>query len=70
MHIGTRIASSSFGIVRSFTLLQIAQTFGWYIFSAWWFTVVYVWSSSSDSNLELVKRGRCVKYALNDSDLD
>ncbi|KAJ5214387.1 hypothetical protein N7449_001556 [Penicillium cf. viridicatum] len=58
MHIGTRTASSSFGIFRSFTLLQIAQTFGWYIFSAWWFTVVYVWSSSSDSNLELVKRGR------------
>ncbi|CRL18761.1 Nucleoporin protein Ndc1-Nup [Penicillium camemberti] len=58
MHIGSRTASSSFGIFRSFTLLQIAQTFGWYIFSAWWFTVVYVWSSSIDSNLELVKRGR------------
>ncbi|KAJ6123835.1 hypothetical protein N7471_011152 [Penicillium samsonianum] len=58
MHIGSRTASSSFGTLRSFTLLQIAQTFGWYMFSAWWFTVVYVWSSSSDSNLELVKRGR------------
>ncbi|EKV19713.1 Nuclear envelope protein, putative [Penicillium digitatum PHI26] len=58
MHIGSRTASSSFGTLKSFTLLQIAQTFGWYIFSAWWFTVVYVWSSSNDSNLELVKRGR------------
>ncbi|CAG8247904.1 unnamed protein product [Penicillium nalgiovense] len=58
MHIGSRTASSSFGTLKSFTLLQIAQTFGWYIFSAWWFTVIYVWSSSGDSNLELVKRGR------------
>ncbi|KAI2722448.1 hypothetical protein CBS147332_3377 [Penicillium roqueforti] len=58
MHIGSRTASSSFGTLTSFTLLQIAQTFGWYIFSAWWFTLIYVWSSSSDSNLELVKRGR------------
>lgn len=63
MHIGSRTASSSFGTLRSLTLLQIAQTFGWYIFSAWWFTVVYVWSSSSDSNLELVKRGRYVEYS-------
>ena len=70
MHIGTRTASSSFGTLKSFTLLQIVQTFGWYIFSAWWFTVIYVWSSSSDSNLELVKRGRCVEYASSDSDFD
>ncbi|KAJ5150739.1 uncharacterized protein N7500_010928 [Penicillium coprophilum] len=58
MHIGSRTATSSFGTLKSFTLLQIAQTFGWYLFSAWWFTQVYVWSSSLDSNLELVKRGR------------
>ncbi|CAI7564676.1 unnamed protein product [Penicillium glandicola] len=58
MHIGSRTASSSFGTLKSFTLLQVAQTFGWYIFSAWWFTQIYVWSSSADSNLELVKRGR------------
>ena len=70
MHIGSRTASSSFGTLTSFTLLQIAQTFGWYIFSAWWFTLIYVWSSSSDSNLELVKRGRWVEYASNDSGRD
>lgn len=62
MHIGARTASSSFGNLKFFSLLQIAQTFGWYIFSAWWFTQIYVWSSSGDSNLELVKRGRCVRY--------
>ncbi|KAJ5787231.1 hypothetical protein N7457_002221 [Penicillium paradoxum] len=58
MHIGARTARSSLGTLKSFTLLQVAQTFGWYIFSAWWFTQIYVWSSSGDSNLELVKRGR------------
>jgi hypothetical protein len=70
MHIGSRTATSSFGIFKSFTLLQIAQTFGWYIFSAWWFTQVYVWSSSGDSNLALVKWGRCVEYPSNDCDMD
>lgn len=58
MHIGQRTASSSFGIFKSFSIFQIAQTFGWYIFSAWWFTVVYVWSSSLDANLQLVKLGK------------
>ncbi|KAJ5881807.1 uncharacterized protein N7529_000479 [Penicillium soppii] len=58
MHIGSRTAGSSFGIFRSFSLLQIAQTFGWYIFSAWWFTLIYVWSSSPNANLELVKHGK------------
>jgi nucleoporin NDC1 len=58
MHIGSRTANSSFGIFRSFSLLQIAQTFGWYIFSAWWFTLIYVWSSSPKDNLELVKLGK------------
>lgn len=58
MHIGPRTASSSFGVFRSFSVFQIAQTFGWYIFSAWWFTLIYVWSSSPDANLQLVKQGK------------
>ncbi|KAJ5570930.1 hypothetical protein N7535_004590 [Penicillium sp. DV-2018c] len=58
MHIGSRTASCSLGTLKSLSLFQIAQTFAWYLFSAWWFTIIYVWSSSGDSNLELVKRGR------------
>ncbi|KAJ5339196.1 hypothetical protein N7452_005924 [Penicillium brevicompactum] len=58
MHIGPRTAGSSFQVFRSFSIFQIVQTFGWYIFSAWWFTLIYVWSSSPDANLQLVKLGR------------
>ncbi|CAG8281193.1 unnamed protein product [Penicillium olsonii] len=60
MHIGPRTASSSLGIFKSFSIknFQVAQTFGWYIFSAWWFTLIYVWSSSPSANLQLVKMGK------------
>ncbi|KAJ6063994.1 hypothetical protein N7499_012674 [Penicillium canescens] len=58
MHIGSRTSASSFGIFKQFTFFQIAQTFGWYIFSAWWFTQIYIWSSSAGNDLQLVKRGR------------
>jgi nucleoporin NDC1 len=70
MHIGSRTSASSFGIFKQFTFFQIAQTFGWYIFSAWWFTQIYIWSSSADNDLQLVKRGRYVKRLRNIQTLD
>ncbi|KGM91489.1 uncharacterized protein PADG_12421 [Paracoccidioides brasiliensis Pb18] len=34
------------------------QTFGWYLFSAWWFSEVYILSSSESAELNWVKPGR------------
>ncbi|KAJ5105426.1 hypothetical protein NUU61_002773 [Penicillium alfredii] len=58
MHIGSRTTQSSLGTFRYLFPLNIAQTFGWYLFSAWWFTEIYLWSSSASAHLELVNRGR------------
>lgn len=58
LHLGSRTTQSSIGTFRYLFPLQIAQTFGWYLFSAWWYTEIYLWSSSTSAHLELVKRGR------------
>lgn len=63
LHLGSRTTTSSIATFRYLFPLQVAQTFGWYIFSAWWFTEIYLWSSSADAHLEMVKRGKyVVKY--------
>ncbi|KAJ6031215.1 hypothetical protein N7540_001947 [Penicillium herquei] len=58
MHLGSRTTPSSLSTLRYLFPLQVAQTFGWYLFSAWWFTEIYVWSSTTGAHLEMVKRGR------------
>ncbi|KAI9930867.1 hypothetical protein ASPWEDRAFT_100359 [Aspergillus wentii DTO 134E9] len=58
MHIGSRTTSSSLGSFKLMVPLDVLQTFGWYLFSAWWFSEIYKWSSSSSAQLEWVKRGR------------
>ncbi|KAJ5281537.1 hypothetical protein N7478_006909 [Penicillium angulare] len=58
MHLGSRTTPSSLSTFRCLFPLQIAQTFGWYIFSAWLFTEVYRWSSPPSAELEFVKMGR------------
>ncbi|PGH07882.1 nucleoporin NDC1 [Blastomyces parvus] len=59
MHVGARTTSSAFSATRqalfSFSTLQ---TFGWYLASAWWFSEVYMWSSSESAELNWVKPGR------------
>lgn len=60
MHIGSRTSNSSLATLKSLFPWQILQTFGWYIFSAWWFSEVYIWSSPADAQLEQVLRGRYV----------
>lgn len=62
MHLGSRTTPSSLSTLRYLFPLQVAQTFAWYLFSAWWFTEIYVWSSSTGDHLEMVKRGRYVTY--------
>ncbi|KAM5469658.1 hypothetical protein MauCBS54593_004212 [Microsporum audouinii] len=59
MHVGARIATSHFHNFRlsalSFTCIQ---TVIWYLFSAWWFSEVYKWSSPADAKLNWVNPGK------------
>ncbi|KAL6234186.1 hypothetical protein BDW75DRAFT_241293 [Aspergillus navahoensis] len=57
MHVGSRTTSSSFNTFQHLFPLHLIQTFGWYIFSAWWFSELYKWSSPISAHLEWVKRG-------------
>ncbi|PIG88324.1 nuclear envelope protein [Aspergillus arachidicola] len=58
IHIGSRTTASPLGTLKYLIPLDVVQTFGWYIFSAWWFSEIYKWSSSSGAHLEWVNRGR------------
>ncbi|KAL4873171.1 hypothetical protein BDV12DRAFT_160513 [Aspergillus spectabilis] len=57
MHIGSRTTGSSIQTLKHLFPFHVVQTFGWYIFSAWWFSEVYKWSSPHSAQLEWVKRG-------------
>lgn len=57
MHIGSRTTVSPIKTLQYLFPLHVIQTFGWYIFSAWWFSEIYKWSSSTNAHLEWVKRG-------------
>ncbi|KAL2867909.1 nucleoporin NDC1 [Aspergillus lucknowensis] len=57
MHIGSRTTGSAIHTLKYLFPLHVLQTFGWYIFSAWWFSEVYKWSSPVSAHLEWVKRG-------------
>lgn len=62
LHIGARTAESKIQSWRqAFFSFDTIQTFGWYIFSSWWFSEVYRWSSSEDAELNWVKPGRSVE---------
>ncbi|EAW10175.1 nucleoporin NDC1 [Aspergillus clavatus NRRL 1] len=58
MHIGSRTTASPITTFKTLIPLDIIQTFGWYLFSAWWFSEMYKWSCPSSAGLEWVKRGR------------
>ncbi|RAL05802.1 nucleoporin NDC1 [Aspergillus ibericus CBS 121593] len=58
MHIGSRTTASPLSTFKYLVPLDIFQTFGWYIFSAWWFNEIYRWSSPSSAHLEWVNRAR------------
>ncbi|GES62592.1 nuclear envelope protein [Aspergillus terreus] len=58
MHIGSRTTSSPISTFKYLVPLNILQTFGWYLFSAWWFSEIYKWSVPTDVHMEWVKRAR------------
>lgn len=59
MHIGARTTGSPYHTFKSVLFpFHIIQTFGWYFFSAWWFSEIYVWSSPDEAELGWVKPGR------------
>ncbi|EZF26649.1 hypothetical protein H112_01199 [Trichophyton rubrum D6] len=59
MHVGVRIATSHFHNLRLAILsFNSIQTVVWYLFSAWWFSEVYKWSSSADAQLNWVNPGK------------
>ncbi len=43
---------------RRLVRLEVFQTFAWYLFSAWWFGEVYIWSASDGANLGLIAQGK------------
>ncbi|OAX84615.1 hypothetical protein ACJ72_01011 [Emergomyces africanus] len=59
MHVGARTSSAPVSSTRQVLFsFSTVQTFGWYLLSAWWFSEVYMWSSSESAELNWVKPGR------------
>ncbi len=40
---------------------QSIQTLSWYLFSAWWFGEVYIWSAPRDAALGWVEKSKYVE---------
>ncbi|TKA83478.1 hypothetical protein B0A55_00568 [Friedmanniomyces simplex] len=61
LHVGTRtttsMAETCYIQIRS-SVLRTAATVGWYVFSAWMFGEVYIWSRSQEADLGWVDMGR------------
>ncbi|CRG85427.1 hypothetical protein PISL3812_02490 [Talaromyces islandicus] len=58
MHAGPRTTISPVATFRHIFPIDIAQTFAWYMFSAWWFSEVYLWSVPTEADLGWVKLDR------------
>ncbi|OJK03762.1 hypothetical protein ASPACDRAFT_111792 [Aspergillus aculeatus ATCC 16872] len=58
MHLGARTTASSISTLKQLLPFDAFQTFGWYMFSAWWFNEIYRWSSPLSAHLEWVNRAR------------
>lgn len=59
MHVGERTTSTPFqSVFRAVFSLSTLRIFGWYLFSAWWFSEVYIFSSSESAQLNWVKPGK------------
>jgi nucleoporin NDC1 len=55
LHVGLRTSLSGWDTFKTFPKFQIVQTSTWYLFSAFLFNEVYIWSSTSGSDLGRVK---------------
>ncbi|KAL9073239.1 MAG: hypothetical protein Q9161_003071 [Pseudevernia consocians] len=71
LHLGTRTTAAPFEtFTRYLFRLDTLQTLGWYLFSAWWFSEVYMWSVPGSANLGWVAAGNVtlpVTQAKNDT---
>ena len=45
-------------VTKRLVRLEVLQTFAWYLFSAWWFGEVYIWSASDGANLGWIAEGK------------
>jgi nucleoporin NDC1 len=58
LHVGIRTTNSPFQTFRGYLFkYQTAQTAGWYIFSAWLFSEVYIFSAPSSANIQWILGG-------------
>ncbi|KAK4549648.1 hypothetical protein LTR36_004949 [Oleoguttula mirabilis] len=59
MHVGKRTTTSGFEtLAQKATDWRSGATVGWYVFSAWLFGEVYIWSRSETANLGWIDPGR------------
>ncbi|KAK5138382.1 hypothetical protein LTR08_003443 [Meristemomyces frigidus] len=64
MHVGQRTTCSGVEtLLQRGTDWRTAGTMGWYVFSAWMFGEVYIWSSSEGANLGWIDHGRAYERA-------
>ena len=62
LHLGVRSTASPFDTFKQKLFsFSTVQTLGWYTFSAWWFSEVYIWSAPEKANLGWIAAG---KYGL------
>ncbi|KAI9680473.1 MAG: hypothetical protein M1817_003913 [Caeruleum heppii] len=58
-HVGVRTTSSPFHTSYQYLFRHDTyQTIFWHIFSAWWFSEVYVWSQPKSANLSWISEGK------------
>ncbi|KAF7506169.1 hypothetical protein GJ744_012149 [Endocarpon pusillum] len=58
LQLGRRTTTSPFNTFRrSLFSLSTLQILFWYVFSAWWFSEVYIWSSRKSENLGWIIKG-------------
>lgn len=53
LHVGVRTTTSGFETCKQCIVdwLQTVKTIGWYVFSAWLFSEIYIWSAPSSANI-------------------
>ncbi|KAL9125305.1 MAG: hypothetical protein Q9217_005474 [Psora testacea] len=59
LHLGARNTPSPFTTFSQNAIrLNTIQTISWYVFSAWWFSEVYIWSASDKADLNWITQGK------------
>ena len=55
LHVGLRTTTSGFQTFQQYAFrLQTIQTAGWYLFSAWLYSEIYIFSASADANIRWI----------------